>query len=493
MTTYPLIDARVVAQTFALRREVCTPTLDFDQVVMPNAQVYGSVLRDRSGQWRMWYLSPPDYCEYYATSNDGIEWERPELDLVWPELRPELTGPNAIMSKQQQDANGRWLSHDKGPEGFCVLDAELTPHPAAERRFTVLYLARGTEVGSAGMHLASSDDGIHWLASEHNPVIPKWLDTDNNFFYDKRLGRYVLYGRPNAHVEHATRANRLIGRCESSDMVNWTPFQTVLDTDERDADAYDLVDEGALRAGTPLEDARERAEQWRTLTEGAVTDGSRPAIRGRSRQWYGLTVFPYADLYLGYGWMYDLPSGCMWVELVHSYDGIDWRREALRQPFIDGRAHGYGMVCPPGSPPVPVGDDLWIYFSGRRRTHHNASMADTEDGKSRMFRTSVRRGRWAAYRADSREAELLTQMISRPEAVRLNASTADGGWIRAEVTDSLGDPLAGFTLEDCAPLSGDAFDLTPCWGEGKSLDQLGEDNVRLRLVCRHASLYAIEC
>lgn len=294
MASIPLIDSRIIAQTFAMRREVCRPAAKQDGPILMDASAYGSLLRDPAGQWRMWYLSEPVYCEYFAASDDGIAWRKPELDLVCRDARPKLTGPNAIMTRGQRDANGRWLSEVKGPEGFCVLDAEITPHPAAKARFTALYLARfgASGAGANGMCVAHSDDGVRWLADAANPVIPGWLDTNNNFFYDARMRCYVMHGRPNAHVAATTEANRLIARYESEDMVNWSPSRTVLDTDEGDALGLELIDEGALRGGGKVAAARRRAEQWREITEGAVTGEDRPLVRGRNRQWYAMTVFP---------------------------------------------------------------------------------------------------------------------------------------------------------------------------------------------------------
>ncbi|HQI75921.1 MAG TPA: hypothetical protein PK384_05360, partial [Candidatus Latescibacteria bacterium] len=59
--TIPLLDSRIVAQAFALRRVVQHPVLVSEDVIRGDTQAYGSVLRDRKGIWRMWYLGPPIY------------------------------------------------------------------------------------------------------------------------------------------------------------------------------------------------------------------------------------------------------------------------------------------------------------------------------------------------------------------------------------------------------------------------------------------------
>ena len=492
---YPLIDSRIVAQSFAMKREVVPPRDVADGPILVPGVAYGSVLRDRFGHWRMWYLSDPYYCEYYATSEDGLSWELPELGLVTPEVRDQLTGPNAFMTKHQKDDQGRWLVGLRGPEGFCVLDAEQTPHPAAKSRFTALYLARfqGGLEPNCGLCIAYSEDGIHWRADENNPVIHGWHDTNNMFFFDERIQRYVLYGRPDAFVSHVTRPNRLIGRCESEDLVHWTPYQTVLDCDERDAPALDLLDEAALRDGSSRDDARRRAQIWAEVTEGAVMDEEKPLVRGRNRQWYGLTVFPYADLYLGQGLLYDLESGTMWIELLHSYDGIDWRREPLREPWIDvqpGR-WDYPQLRVAGSPPVEVDDELWTYYSCMNLTHHGEKPEGAPDYRHAIGARAVTRDRWVAYTAGQQEGELLTQVIERPEAISLNAKTWADGQVRVEITDPRGKPLPGFSINDCEPVTGDGLELSPSWRGAPSLPKLETSRIRLRVTARHGSLYAI--
>ena len=153
-----------------------------------------------------------------------------------------------------------------------MLDAKLTPHPKARARYTALYLTNVPSNG--GLHLAYSEDGLHWLAYPENPVYRGWPDTSNNFFYDRRLGRYVLYLRPSQKL-HAgpPDVNRLVSRAESDDLVHWHGERIVLDTDARDAPAA-----------------------------GTITDGGPGGCypRGRDRQFYGMNVRPYADCILGW-------------------------------------------------------------------------------------------------------------------------------------------------------------------------------------------------
>lgn len=489
MDMTPLIDGRIVAQTFALRREVTAPQPKSPGKVITPGSSYGSVLRGGDGQWRIWYLAQPYYCQYFATSADGLHWVKPSLDLVSPEVRAKAEGPNPFLAPNQKDAAGRWLVHDKGPEGFCVLDSELTPHPAARSRYTVMYLARAHLDGKwiKGLHVAHSDDGLHWLADEHNPVIPGWRDTANMFFYDERLKRYVWYGRPEAHVASGMEANRLISRMESEDLIHWTPERTVLDTDDRDADPMDLVDEIALKAGVDVADAQARARAAAQAVEATSVGKAKPLIRGRNRQFYGITAFPCGGLYIGLAWLYDILSGEIWIELLHSYDGVDWRREALRKPFLS---------CPPGdmrtsasSPPVAVGDELWLYTCTRGYNHQHRP-SGLEAG---IEVHALKRDRWVAYTAETRLGELLTQPLPRGRRIALNARTQPGGSIRVAVRDAAGGIIEGFGLLECAPMTGDSLEMTPTWAGKTAADLPAEhQTIRLRVVMDKASVFALE-
>ena len=85
----------------------------------------------------------------------------------------------------------------------------------------------------------------------------------------------------------------------------------------------------------PFDTLKGTASAVGTRNEARLQDGT-PYPRGRDKQFYGLTVSVLQpDLYLGLASVYEPPSGLMWIELVHSYDGINWIREPNREPFID--------------------------------------------------------------------------------------------------------------------------------------------------------------
>ena len=55
------------------------PVLEADLPWENGSAVFGTVFRD-AGMFRMWYLGGGHVC--YAESEDGLDWRKPELDLV---------------------------------------------------------------------------------------------------------------------------------------------------------------------------------------------------------------------------------------------------------------------------------------------------------------------------------------------------------------------------------------------------------------------------
>jgi len=176
---------------------------------------YGAVLHDpRDGLFKMWYQiwqerQPTIGLLGYATSTDGVHWEKPVIDAE--------SGTNIV----QFDPPQAWVAG----AGVIIDDAE----PDADRRFKMMYLAQPT-LKSASLQscLAYSADGRHWRAEPQNPVIP-YSDTQIAPYWDTRLSRFVAYlrfGPPNV---------RIISRIESRDFLHWSNKLTVVNKSALDA------------------------------------------------------------------------------------------------------------------------------------------------------------------------------------------------------------------------------------------------------------------
>src|SRR5688572_12620451 len=194
---FALVDDQLVEDSMFLRRHVGEPVLKQPAPAIERGEALGSVLHDpRDGTWRMWYVSlyacDPERdlvgCEtplHYATSSDGLNWELPQLGLV--EHRGSKAN-NILIGRHHPDRKGRYFTGYGGVAGWCVLDAEQSPHPAARGRYTAMYQSSPFDT-YGGICLATSDDGITWEAYRENPVIPGNQDTQNCVFFDRRGGK----------------------------------------------------------------------------------------------------------------------------------------------------------------------------------------------------------------------------------------------------------------------------------------------------------------
>jgi len=178
--------------------------------------LYPNVCWDEGeGRFKLWYkcvladadaiarMSPPatvhnvGWFLLYATSADGIVWEKPDLGLIPFDgsLRTNIVARDTPNVGVFRDA------HD--------------PDPA--RRYKMIY-----DVGLGKMRVRSSADGVHWgEALEPTGFTPYTGDTHNNAFWDERRRQYVL-------ITRFLQGERLVARSESDDFLAWRDTRLVL-------------------------------------------------------------------------------------------------------------------------------------------------------------------------------------------------------------------------------------------------------------------------
>ena len=134
----------------------------------------------------------------YATSKDGIKWEKPELGIV------EFDG-----SKK----NNLVI---RGPHGAGVFKDLQESDP--EKRYKMFFKEKI-------MSVAFSPDGLHWSEPVQCPEIDAAGDTHNNVLWVSESGEYVGITRLWDRERHI----RQIGRTMSKDFLNWTKAKVILE------------------------------------------------------------------------------------------------------------------------------------------------------------------------------------------------------------------------------------------------------------------------
>ena len=202
-----------------------------------------------------------------------------------------------------------------------------------------------------------------------------------------------------------------------------------------------------------------------------------------------MNIAPYNGFYVGLADILDILTGKVWMELCHSYDGIQWRREPVPIPFIGLRTGFWGSVRvhPVMSMPLlDMGDEIWIYYSGSSVNHHIGEVY----GTGGIGLKTLKRDRFVGYVAGEYEGELITAPISRPSAIGLNADTRPDGWLRVELIGVDGEEIDGFDIDSCSPITSDGVSL-PARFSG-SIERIKFPQVRLRIRLRNATLFGTE-
>ena len=461
-------DPRTVEHTYFLDRRVTPVTKHASNPLLADCMPK-TILPKDGGGFRIWYATRTwlprqdgkgkrtehDLC--YAESADGVTWEVPELGL---KERNGSRANNILIKPNDRDAKGEQLTGSGGIEGWHVVDAEQSPMPKARGRYTAMYLSALKKGG--GVCLAHSDDGLRWTGYSENPVFRHWSDTANCFFHDARIGRYVFYHRPMAHM-HAgiPSANRLMARVESDDLINWDNARVVLDTDARDAAAFSKVRNA----------------------------------RGRDKQWYAMLVSPYQDFYLGVAWYLVEVTGYFDTRLVYSFDGVDWRREPGEEPWIAPAEYGgwdAGLIA--GRLPLFAGDENRCYYGGCNMNHSYKMMNDRKSIDYGLGLATVKRGRLAGYHAPPEagdKAELLTRpfLLDKPQ-LRINADAAKGQ-IKVALTGETGAAISGCSYADAMPIRQDGLDVPLRWKGSRDLSDLVGKPIRARVKAENAAIYGL--
>jgi hypothetical protein len=462
------LDDHEIERITGLRRVVNPPRKHPDNPVVradrpweASVSVYGTTFFDETTScFRMYYLigcpTPGEWADEqgrshpypnttrvgYATSADGVHWEKPDLGQV------DYNGSRAnnILALGRRNA-----------EGISVLRDETDPDPA--RRYKALYWdhAAGAphlhptlnrvlwQDGSPtdGAYIAWSPDGLRWTIHPGNPVVQAYMDTNQNLLWDSERRIYVAYSR--------FGFGRKIARSESADFLHWSAPALVMECDSAD---------------------------------------------GEATQFYGMGADLYEGLYIGMLWVYrEGGDGCIDTQLGVSRDGIEWQRVADRQTFLplgpagtweDGMARCAERI-------IPVGDELYIYYSGVNGPHSGPKFpADSivRTHPPAIGLAVLRRDGFVSLDAGDDEGALLTTPFAMPEGgLRLNVE-ATRGRVRAAVCEE-----AGALIAISEPVTGDQLAAEVIWRPGQEASSCPTGlragrRVRLRLTAQRARLYS---
>ena len=427
--------------------------------------------------FQMWYITytavdpktgqfKESFSPTYATSKDGIHWEKPMLGQV----AYAGSKQNNLLDWKSQLPNG--MPH-----------AYYDPHDAdPTRRYKAAFSSyilnnRGRQ---SGIYVSFSSDGIHWRDYAGNPVLDndgdfhnprsKAHDTHTVLGWDERVQKYVGYFRPPFFLAGGVR---VIGRSESPDFIHWTDpaQQIILRPDARDS---------------------------------------------RGTEFYGMPGMVYEDVYIGLLWIYHNEPYWSWprdvtitddqlarneqtmdTQLATSRDGVKWARAGDRQTFLStGELGTWDDACIYPTTPLVIGDEVWIYYGGMNMRHTRESLSNVGKVVGGVRKTAgiglakLRLDEFVSIDAGAKQGSLLTKAFSfSGDTLWLNCDAIKGS-VSVEVLDDQYNPIPGYTEAEAIPQRGQALSMPVRWRSGSSLKALVGKRIRLRFVMQNASLYS---
>jgi len=471
------LDDRVVDSdlTWGVTR-VLNPPVRVERVLKPERAsealgfiFYCSVVDD-GGTARLFHGSyDADKQKHFAlaTSEDGIHWERPRLGLR------EYRG--------DRDNN---LFPLHAVEASVFLD----PHGPAEKRYKLLYSRFWPDPAKAGVYLATSPDGIRWTESATR-LLPFVPDSQHCGLWDARLRKYVIYTR-------TWNPERAIARVAVDDLESPWPFDHSVPPHH----IWGKDKVPTLSRELPTVMARD--------------DNDPPGV-----QLYTNAVSTYpagadqASSYIAFPAAYQTFKGPEWkdralngndgtfdIQFASSPDGITWHR--WRQPYIAAGYHdGLNLrLVSMGQGLVRRGRNLYQYFVGWPHTHGRPVVWDRDlDDRTEWLKKDLGGIYCATQRVDgfvSMNAGFPgDRLTTRPlrlsgNELRLNLQTQGSGGVRVAVLDAAGQPIEGFSKEDCEWINADSIDHVVRWRSGTDLTAVKDQPVRLEFTMRNARLFA---
>ena len=381
--------------------------------------LYGTVVYDEEDQlFKMWYAPIPKNSAVkeavkvngknrvpwvtlvaYATSQDGVHWDTPNLGQVDFEGsrdnnlinigQDNIEGISVLRNSHSSDPNKKWLAFFWEHHSYRSSEFGVPPYDDS---------APG--VWEHGMWAAYSADGIHW--TNHGQVIARDSDTHQMVLYDPQLKKYLCYNRIGA-------GGRKTARLESNDFLKWGEPQRVFETDQMDPPRTQI---------------------------------------------YGMSILIYEGLYVGVPWlMYE--DGVIDMHLAYSRDGIQWNRPQDRTPLIacgeEGSWDAAGLRM--GKTIVVKDDKIYMYYCGAIAVH------PTKPGEGEAYSyeyqqkyrsmhiglATLRRDGWISLRPDGNSGTLQTKVIRWPGGTLHTNVNAENGSLAITVKSPEGQTLTHST------------------------------------------------
>ena len=376
--------------------------------------------------FKLWYMGSNLKRTCYATSQDGIHWTKPELDIV--------PGTNILLDQERDSDTVRLDLYEKDPSRRYKMFTTI-PRPEGDGFKPAIYY---------------SADGLHW---GEPLIVGGGIGDRTTIFYNPFRNRWIYSIR--SLIEPWGRSRRY-------------------------AECTDLV-EG-------MRDLGKIATLWLTADK-LDPSNPHPAGKEAGPQLYNLDGVPYESLIVGLFsiWQGKSAEGAeKRNEILVGYtrDGFHWYRPC-RTPFLgvnetDG-AWNWANVQSCATGCLVMGDYLYFYTSGR---------AFDGDPACTGLALLRRDGFVSMDAGENTGTLTTRPVTFKGKYLFVNADIAAGGQLRVEVLDIDNKPITGYARNLCMPVTTNRTLQPIQWMESPDLAKLAGQPVRFRFHLTNGKLYS---
>lgn len=394
---------------------------------------------ENDGIFKMWYEAGWLNAQAYATSRDGLSWERPTLGIgrgnqIIPGYAPNSCG---VIVDYDAPANERYKIYFR------------PPNDKAEKNIYG--------------YTAISADGIHW----NNLALSGSSGDRSTMFYNPFRKKYVFSLRNGGGLGPSPNGrNRWYRECSNFLAGStWTGRNVVYWCG---ADNLDEPD---------------------------------PAI-GINPELYNVNAVAYESVMLGMLQIFLGPQNDQCKEqgipkrtdlkVAFSRDGFHWQRPSDRTSFIPssgGSAWDKGYVQSVGGICSVVGDQLRFYYICFRGDETRPGTGYGMHAHGSTGIAVLRRDGFCSLSADAGGTVTTRPVIFDGSYLFVNVDSSEGS-LKAELLDEDGNVVDGFSADECEPVSEDSTISLVTWKNNDSLAAFAGKPVRLRFILDKAHLYS---
>lgn len=438
-----------------------------------------TVLEDEDGNIRLYNSVENDYLALQI-SKDGINFEIPDYGKV------DEGSPNIV------------IPMINGGMGNPFID----PNGPNEERYKFL-----SNYHKRGVYLYTSPNGIDWNRSK-TAILPFRPGSQSCTFYDEQTQEYVSYHRTDMLQTEGgatLRGSVLVRMKDIAQPVNYKQLtQKEYDLAGETLNLREpqpwFMDNGPL---TPGGFGLEFPLKFLPIPEDPIgTDIY--VTKAQKYQWAPDTYVAFPIMYFHYE--EDGPDerialmdpkrlrgeGPLETQFSSSRDGINWKRYP-RPAYVgigkynDKDIHtaylAQGMI--------KRGEEIWQYYFAE--TQYHSAYTREPEGRG-VYRLVQRLDGFVSMDSPyGKEVNALSKPFTfTGNKLNVNIDTDAAGYTQIGFIDEKGNPVEGFSVDDCIYINGDFVNTEVEWNQGKDISSLQGKTVQLVFRMRGSKVYAIQ-